>query len=66
MKVETSAIPLILVLICSDTSFKKIDSVLEGITVVVIGVGPVAKETTMDPILLDPSVTEIKNPFSNF
>jgi len=30
------------------------------------GLGPVAKETTIDPILLDPSVTEIKNPFSNF
>ena len=58
--------PLILVLICSDTSFKKRDSVLEGMIVVVTGLGPVAKETTIDPILLDPSVTEIKNPFSNF
>jgi hypothetical protein len=34
--------------------------------VVVTGRGPVAKEITIDPILLDPSVTEIKNPFSNF
>jgi len=42
------------------------DSVLEGIIVVVIGVGPVAKETTIEPILLDPSVTETKYPFSNF
>ena len=58
--------PRILVLIRSDTSFKKREVVLAGIIVVVIGVGPVAKEATMEPILLAPSVTETKQPFSNF
>ncbi len=58
--------PFILVLIRSAVSFKKRASDLEGIMVVVIGVGPVAKDTTMDPNLLEPSVTETKYPFSNF
>ena len=58
--------PLILVLILSAVSFRNRDSVLEGIIVVVIGLGPVAIETTIEPILLEPSVTETKYPFSNF
>lgn len=58
--------PLILVLILSAVNFRKRDSVLEGIIVVVIGVGPVAKETTIEPSLLVPSDTETKNPLSNF
>jgi hypothetical protein len=45
---------------------RKRDSFLDGIIVVVTGVCPVDKETTIEPILLDPSVTEIKYPFSNF
>ena len=57
---ETKAMPLIWVLIRSETSLRKRDSVLEGIIVVVMGVGPVAIEATMDPILLEPSATEIK------
>jgi hypothetical protein len=66
VNVETKAMPLILVLIRSAISFRKRDSVFDGITVVVIGVGPVAKETTIEPILLVPSVTETKYPLSNF
>ena len=58
--------PLILVLIRSDTNFRKSDSVLEGITVVVTGFGPVASEATIEPILFSSSDTEIKYPFSNF
>jgi hypothetical protein len=58
--------PLVLVLILSAVNFKKRDSVLAGITVVVTGVGPVANETTMDPNLVEPSDTETKFPFSNF
>ena len=58
--------PFILVLIRSATSLRKRDSDREGIIVVVIGVGPVAIEATMEPILLDPSATEIKYPLSNF
>ena len=34
--------------------------------VVVMGVGPVANEATIEPILLEPSATETKNPLSNF
>ena len=59
------AIPFIRTLMRSATNFRKRDSVLEGIIVVVIGVGPVAKEITIEPILLEPSVTETKYPFSN-
>ncbi|GFN41088.1 MAG: hypothetical protein YK1312THETA_540003 [Marine Group I thaumarchaeote] len=58
--------PLVLVLILSAVNFKKIDSVLAGITVVVTGVGPVDNETTIDPNLSEPSDTETKFPFSNF
>ena len=60
MNAETNAIPLILVLIRSDTSLRNSDSDLDGIIVVVIGVGPLAIEATMEPILLDPSDTEMK------
>jgi hypothetical protein len=58
--VETKAIPLILVLIRSAISFRKRASDLEGIIVVVIGAGPVANDTTMEPSLLIPSDTETK------
>ena len=58
--------PLVLVLIFSAVNFKKRDSVLAGITVVVTGVGPVDNETTIDPNLSEPSDTETKFPFSNF
>jgi len=54
------------VLIRSATSLKNNDSVLEGIIVVVVGVGPADKETIMEPILSLPSVTETKYPLSNF
>jgi len=57
--------PFILVLILSAVNFKNKDSVLDGIIVVVTGVGPVANETTIDPSLLEPSVIETKYPFSN-
>jgi hypothetical protein len=57
--------PFILVLIRSAVNFRKRDSDLDGIIVVVTAVGPVANETTMDPNLLIPSVTETKYPFSN-
>ena len=57
--------PLILVLILSAVNFRNRDSVLDGITVVVIGVGPVANETTIDPRLSEPSVIETKYPLSN-
>ena len=57
---ETRVIPLMRVLILSETSFRKRDSDLDGIIVVVIGVGPVANETTIEPNLFDPSVTEMK------
>ena len=60
MKVETKAIPLILVLTRSAISLRKRASDLDGITVVVIGVGPVANDTTIEPNLLEPSVTEMK------
>ncbi len=56
--------PCILVLIRSAINFKKRDSDFEGITVVVIGFCPVANETTIDPSLELPSVTETKYPFS--
>ena len=65
MNAETTAMPLILVLIRSAVNFRKRDSDLDGIIVVVTAVGPVANETTMDPNLLIPSVTETKYPFSN-
>jgi len=57
--------PFILVLILSAVNFKNNDSVLDGIIVVVMAVGPVANETTMEPSLLEPSVIETKYPFSN-
>ena len=58
--------PLILVLILSAVNFRNKDSVLDGIIVDVTDVGPVAKETTMEPSLLEPSVIETKYPLSNF
>ena len=58
--------PRILELILSEINFKNSDSDLEGITVVVMGFWPVVKETTIDPSLELPSVTETKHPFSNF
>ena len=64
--IETKAIPFILVLIRSETNRKNNDSFLDGITVVVVGVGPVAKETVMEPILSLSSETDTKYPFSNF
>jgi hypothetical protein len=57
--------PFILVLIFSAVNFRNKDSDLDGITVVVTAVGPLANETTIDPSLLYPSVTETKHPFSN-
>lgn len=57
--------PFILVLILSAVNFRNRVSYLDGIIVVVIGVGPVANETTIEPNLLDPSVTETKYPLSN-
>ena len=65
MNAETTAIPFIRVLILSAINFRNKDSDLDGIIVVVIAVGPVANETTIDPNLLVPSVTETKYPFSN-
>ncbi len=58
--------PFILVLIRSAINFKKRDSDLEGMTVVVMGFCPAVNETTIDPNLELPSVTETKHPFSNF
>ena len=57
--------PRTLLLILSAVSFRNRDSDLDGMTAVVIGTGPVAKEATKEPILLDPSDTDTKNPFSN-
>ena len=51
---------------CSAVSLRNNDSDFDGIIVVVIGVGPVAIDATIEPILLAPSVTETKNPLSNF
>ena len=64
--IETKAIPFILVLIRSETNRKNNDSFLDGTIVVVVGVGPVAKETVMEPILSLSSETDTKYPFSNF
>jgi hypothetical protein len=58
--------PFILVLILSAVNLRNIDSDLDGIIVVVIGVGPVAKDATIEPNLSLPSVTETKYPLSNF
>ena len=58
--------PLTRVLILSATSFRKMDSDLDGMMVVVIGMLFVVKEITIEPNLLEFSVTEIKYPFSNF
>ena len=63
---ETNTIPCIRVLIRSAVSLRNNDSDFDGIIVVVIGVGPVAIDATIEPILLAPSVTETKNPLSNF
>ena len=54
------AIPRILVLNFSAVSFRKRDSDLDGITVVVIGFCPTVSDTTIDPIFEVPSVTETK------
>ena len=64
--VDTSAIPFILVLIRSETNLRNNDSFFDGIIVVVVGVGPVAKETVIEPILSSSSETDTKYPFSNF
>lgn len=63
---ETMAIPLILVLMRSAISFKNSDPDLEGMMVVVTGVGPVAMEITMEPSLSPPSEIETKYPLENF
>ena len=49
----------------SAVNFKNKDSVRDGITVAVVGAGPVPIEATMAPIFFEPSVTETKFPLSN-
>ena len=63
---ETMEMPFICVLILSAINFRKRDSNFDGITVVVTGEGPEAKETTIAPSLSDPSDIDTKYPFSNF
>ena len=50
----------------SEINLKNNDSFFDGIIVVVVGVGPVAKEIVIEPILSLSSEIDIKNPFSNF
>ena len=54
------------VLIRSEINLKNKDSLLDGIIVVVVGVGPVAIDIVIEPILSLFSDTETKYPFSNF